>query len=223
MIKKLFGNKDHLGRRYFIFLIGLCICSFGVALTTKAGLGTSPVAAIPYTLSIVFPNLTFGNWLIIFCFVQIGVQIILLRRNCIVSELAIQGILAFAYGYLTDFSMLLLSGLNPEQYILKMIYLILGCFILAFGVYMELLGDVGMLSNDAFIKAIAFVLGKEYGNVKVAVDVAMIVFSVLAGLVCIHQMAGVREGSIIAAFIVGFIIKIYKKIFKNMEKALLPE
>ncbi len=37
---------------------------------------------------------------------------------------------------------------------------------MAFGVYQELVGDVGMLSNDAFIKAIAFVTGKEYGNVK---------------------------------------------------------
>ena len=221
MIKKILGDKDHLGKRYFIFLVGLCICSFGVALTTKAGLGTSPVSAIPYTLSIIFPNFTFGNWLIIFCFLQIGIQIILLRKNCVVSELVIQGILAFAYGYLTDLSMLLLSGLNPNLYIMKMVFLILGCFILAFGVYMELLGDVGMLSNDAFIKVIAFVTGKEYGNVKVVVDATMVVVSIFAGLICTHQIIGVREGSVIAAIIVGLIIKLYKKIFKSVEKIII--
>lgn len=221
MIKKLLGDKDHLGRRYFIFLAGLFICSFGVAFTTKAGLGTSPVSVIPYTLSIIFPFLTFGNWLILFCFAQIGIQILLLRKNCVPSELIIQGILAFVYGYLVDLSMFLLSGLNPDLYMMKIVYLVLGCFILAFGVYLELLGDVGMLSNDAFIKAIAFVLGKEYGNVKIAVDVAMLAVSAVIGLVCIHQIAGVREGSIIAAVIVGLIIKIYKKIFKKAEKAVL--
>lgn len=220
MIKKLLGDKDHLGRRYLIFLVGLCICSFGVAFTTKAGLGTSPVSAIPYTLSMIFPGLTFGSWLIIFGFLQIGIQIILLRKNCVVSELVVQGILAFAFGYLTDLSMLLLSGLNPELYIMKIVYLVLGCFILAFGVYMELLGDVGMLSNDAFIKAIAFVFGKEYGNVKIVVDVAMLVVSAAMGLVCIQRIAGVREGSIIAALIVGLIIKFYKKIFNKAEKKI---
>lgn len=37
-------------RNYALFLIGLFIASMGVALSTKAGLGTSPVAPfhIPY-------------------------------------------------------------------------------------------------------------------------------------------------------------------------------
>ncbi len=220
MVKKIFGDKDYLVRRYIIFLAGLCICSFGVAFTTKAGLGTSPVYAIPYTLYIILPGLSFGNWLILFSFLQIAVQIVLLRKNCVVSDLVIQTILAFAFGYLTDFSMFLLSDLNPNLYIMKIIFLILGCFILALGVYMELLGDVGMLSNDAFIKAITFVTGKGYGNVKVVVDVTMVAVSILAGLICTHQVVGVRESSIIAAIIVGFIIKFYKKIFKKAEKRI---
>ena len=80
-LKKILGNKNHLGRRYVIFLLGLFICSFGVACTTKAGLGTSPVAAIPYSLALIFPRFSFGNWLIIFCMVQIAIQIILLKKN----------------------------------------------------------------------------------------------------------------------------------------------
>ncbi len=55
-LKKFLGDKDYLGRRYAIFLLGLFICSFGVACTTKAGLGTSPVAAIPYTVSLIMCN-----------------------------------------------------------------------------------------------------------------------------------------------------------------------
>lgn len=33
--------------RYILFLIGLFIASLGVAFSTKAGLGTSPVASVP--------------------------------------------------------------------------------------------------------------------------------------------------------------------------------
>ena len=34
-VAKVYYEKDNLGRRYFIFLLGLFICSFGVACTTK--------------------------------------------------------------------------------------------------------------------------------------------------------------------------------------------
>ena len=43
--------KEQLGR-YALFLIGLFVASLGVAFSTKAGLGTSPVASVPYSISI---------------------------------------------------------------------------------------------------------------------------------------------------------------------------
>ena len=39
-------------KRYIIFFIGLYINSLGVALITKASLGTSPISSIPYVLSL---------------------------------------------------------------------------------------------------------------------------------------------------------------------------
>ena len=221
-IRLFLGNKDHLVRRYTVFLIGLFICSFGVACTTKAGLGTSPVAAIPYSLALVFPALSFGNWLILFCGVQILVQIILLRRNCVISELVIQGILAFAYGYLTDFSMYLLHGVEMEHYYGRMIFLLLGCVILALGVYLELVGDVAMLSGDAFIKAIAQVAHRPYSNVKIVTDISMSVIAGILCLICLGKLVGVREGTVIAAFLVGFIIKRYQVWFRRFSQRIIP-
>lgn len=221
MIRKILGDKNYLGRRYFIFLLGLFICSFGVACTTKAGLGTSPVAAIPYTLSLIFEDLSFGTWLILFCMAQILVQIILLRKNTVPSELLIQVVLSFVYGYLTDFSLCLLRNLDISSYLAQIMFLLIGCFVLAFGVYLELVGDVGMLSGDAFIKAIAVVTKKEYGNVKVVTDVAMTVVSALLAVVILHRLVGVREGTVIAAAIVGMIIKRYKKCFWKFEQRIL--
>lgn len=48
-------RKTMLKRRYLIFLIGLVLTAFGVAIVTKGVLGTSPIAAIPYSLSLVVP------------------------------------------------------------------------------------------------------------------------------------------------------------------------
>ena len=92
-------TKDYI-YRYLLFLVGLFIASMGVAFSTKAGLGTSPVASIPYSVSLVSNFLTFGGWLNLLSVIQITVQVILLRRRCNAVEIIIQTILAFIYGYL---------------------------------------------------------------------------------------------------------------------------
>ena len=69
-------------RQYSLFLIGLFIASMGVAFSTKAGLGTSPVASLPYSVSLVSSLLSFGGWLNVLSVIQIAVQVILLRKKC---------------------------------------------------------------------------------------------------------------------------------------------
>ena len=92
------------------------IASMSVALSAKVGLGTSPVASVPFSVSLVNNSLTFGWWLNIWSVVQILVQIALLRKKCKPVEITIQTILAFVYGYLTDFSCKLISGLQVNNY-----------------------------------------------------------------------------------------------------------
>ena len=41
--------------RYLILIMGLFIMAFGVALSTKADLGTSPISCFPYVLSLFLP------------------------------------------------------------------------------------------------------------------------------------------------------------------------
>ena len=61
--------------------VGLLCNAFGVALLTKSGLGASPIAAIPFALSLAFSVLTMGNWLIMFNVLLIVIQVILLGKN----------------------------------------------------------------------------------------------------------------------------------------------
>ena len=48
--------------RYGVFFAGLLCNAFGVAFITKADLGTTPISSIPYTLSIIFPKFTIGDF-----------------------------------------------------------------------------------------------------------------------------------------------------------------
>lgn len=110
--------KKNIIGRYILFLIGLFIASMGVAFSTKAGLGTSPVASVPYSVSLVFPIFTLGGWLNILSVLQITVQVILLGKKCKPVEIIIQTILAFVYGYLTNLSCWLIKDIAADTYVL---------------------------------------------------------------------------------------------------------
>lgn len=205
-------------KNYSLFLVGLFIASMGVALSTKAGLGTSPVASVPYSISLVNHALTFGWWLNIWSLAQVAVQVILLRSKCKPVEIMIQAVLALVYGYLTDFSCLLIDGIQVNTYFMQFFLMALSCFVLALGIWIQFKGGVAMLPGEAMNRTISQVTGKRYENVKILFDILYIVAAAVICFVCIGNLDGVREGSIIAAVVVGNIIRIYNYLFDKLTK-----
>ena len=203
-------------RRYSLFLIGLLIAAMGVALSTKAGLGTSPVAALPYTVSLMSGVLTFGGWLNALSVTQIAIQVILLKGHCKYIEIFLQTVLAFVYGYLTDFSCYLIRGLSFSSYLMQLICMVASCFVLALGIWVQLKGNVALLPGEAMNRAISQVTGKKYTNIKIFFDALYIILSAILCMIFLGGLKGVREGSIIAALAVGMIIKGYEKIYHKM-------
>ena len=57
-------NKDTI-QRYALFVIGLFFSALGVAITKKGELGVSPISSAANVMSIRFPQLSLGYWLII--------------------------------------------------------------------------------------------------------------------------------------------------------------
>ncbi len=200
-------------KQYSLFLIGLFIASMGVAFSTKAGLGTSPVASVPYSVSLVSSLFSFGGWLNVLSVIQIAVQIALLRRKCKPVEIIIQTVLAFVYGYLTNLSCWLIRDIPVRNYLEQLLYLAISCFVLAFGIWLQFKGGVAMLPGEAMNRAISQVTGRRYENIKILFDIVYIVLSAVICLVFLGELKGVREGSIIAAVAVGLIIKLYNKVY----------
>jgi uncharacterized membrane protein YczE len=193
----------------------------GVALSAKAGLGTSPVASVPYSVSLVNHTLTFGWWLNMWSVLQIAVQIALLRKKCKPVEIIIQTVLAFVYGYLTDFSCKLISGLQANTYIMQFALMILSCFVLGFGIWIQFKGGVAMLPGEAMNRAISEVTGKKYENIKIFFDVLYIIVAAAICFIFIGKLEGVREGSIIAAVLIGNIIKLYNSLYNKLTRKKL--
>ena len=209
-------NKKDIIRGYALFLIGLFIASMGVAFSTKAGLGTSPVASVPYSVSLVSKLLTFGGWLNLLSVIQIITQVAVLKGKCNYAEIAVQTVLAFVYGYLTNLSVWLIRGITVSGYPMQFVFMLLGCVILALGIWVQLKGGVAMLPGEAMNRAISKVTGRRYENIKILFDILYIVLSAVICLVFLGKLQGVREGSIIAALAVGSIIKVYNKLFDKL-------
>ena len=203
-------------KRYSLFLVGLFIASMGVAFSAKAGLGTSPVASVPYSVSLVSSILSFGGWLNLLSVIQIAIQVVVQKGKCNYLEIAIQTILAFVYGYLTNFSVWLIKDITVTAYPIQFLFMLLGCVILALGIWIQLKGAVAMLPGEAMNRAISKVFGFRYENVKIFFDIMYIAISAVICLIFFGKLKRVREGSIIAAILVGNIIKVYNFIFNKV-------
>ena len=192
-------------KRYLFFLAGLFINSFGVSFITKAALGTSPISSVPYTLSLGFSP-TLGMFPLYMSIVLILIQMILLRKD-FPRQYLLQIPVSFLFSWFIDMTMELLGFLSPAAYPAKVICLLLGCAILGFGVFMEMAAGVVMLPGECFVNAISRTFHTDFGRTKVAFDTSITVAAAIIGIVLYRELAGVREGTIVAAVLVGMIAR----------------
>ncbi|WP_027399006.1 cytidylate kinase family protein [Anaerovorax odorimutans] len=212
-------SKVELLKRYIIFIIGLFINSFGVSFITKASLGTSPISSIPYTLSLGFKP-TLGMFTLYMSIILIIIQIILLRKK-FPKQYILQIPVSFVFSWFIDLTMSLLSFMAPETYLMKFISLIAGCIILGIGVYTEMVADVVMLPGESFVKAVSVTFHKDFGKTKVAFDSSVTIIAGIIGLILFHKFAGVREGTVISALLVGMIARFLKRKLSFVESFII--
>lgn len=208
-------------KRYLLFLVGLFVNALGVSLVTKASLGTSPISSIPYVLSLNFP-FTLGNFTIFFSILLIILQIIILRKNFKIANI-LQIPVSIAFGYFIDLTMYLFFWVNPQNYFVKIIVLLAGCAVLGFGVYLEVVADVVMLPGESFVRAIVQTWNTNFGTTKIIFDTSMAVIAAVLSFVFSGKLNGVREGTLIAALLVGFIARLLGKKLEFVKPLLFPE
>lgn len=200
-------SKTELVKRYILFVIGLFFSGLGVAAAKHGSLGVTPISSIPNILSIRFTNITIGTFLMICnCLMLIG-QIIILRKNFkIINVLQIP--LSFLFGWFTDFGLFIATRIIPNDiYAWRFICVILGILLLGFGISLQVIADTILNSGEAFVKAISDTIHKEFGNVKVVFDVVNVLTAILLSFIFFGTVKGTREGTIIAALTLGFVVK----------------
>ena len=116
---------------------------------------------------------------------------------------------------------MLVGFLNPLNYLSQFATLLLSCLVVAFGVLLEVQTEVVYLPPDGIIVAISKVLNKEFPKVKPFFDTSLVLMAAILSIVFLGYLAGVREGTIISALIIGPIVKVLQKYFNHYVEALI--
>ncbi len=199
-------------QRYFYFILGLAINSFGIAFITKSSLGTSQISSIPYVFSLFFENISFGAFTFLFNMLYILIQILLLKREFHpVQFLQIAANLLFSV--LIDIGMSALSWFTPDTLVLRGMSLIAGCVILALGISIEVAPNVIAVPGEGIVRAIAQVTGREFGKIKVCFDITSVLIALIFSLLFFHSIRGLGIGTIVSAVAVGKLVSLINQKF----------
>lgn len=198
--------------RCIIYFFGLLIMTLGVAVSVKSDLGVSPVSSIPYTMTCVW-GIEMGKATIVFHAALVLVQVILLRRKFHLKNL-LQIPVGVLFGYMTTFSNHLMTFLpDPGNIYIRLGMVVISTVLVAIGLFFYVPADIIPLAGEGVMLAISKVADKAFSTVKIAFDVTMVVISLITCLILIHSLGSVGIGTVIAAVMVGMVLKLITKLF----------
>lgn len=194
--------------RYLMFVFGLYFLSAGVVLIVRSALGTTPISSVNYVMSLNSP-LSLGVCTFLINMLLIVGQFWLIRERRSrqdTVEILLQIPFSFLFAAFIDLNMALTRGLVPANYAMSLLLLLVGCVVQAVGVVLEIKPRVAMMSAEAFVKYASQRYNMKFGKVKVRFDVTLVLMAVILSLIFTRYVEGVREGSVIAACMTGYIV-----------------
>ena len=209
-------------RRFLVFALSIIAMAYGIAFMIKSGLGVSPISSLPYTLSVLIPALSVGGWTAVWNMIMIILQP-MMKKGIPVKILLLQAAMSVSFGYCIDLSLESLAAVSVDFYPYKLVFLFIGCSLMAFGIYLGIIARVTLMSMDAFLQILAEKIGRPYPTIKVASDLSMALASAILCLFFTGSLLAVREGTIVAAFLCGSEIRFFVSYLRGLTYLLLPE
>jgi uncharacterized membrane protein YczE len=202
-------------KRVLALLTGTCFISIGIAVLSKASIGMSPISCFPYVMSLVFPKLTLGNWVLIWNALFAVLQIPVMGKRY-QWYLLTQIPLAFFLGYCTDFAKFLIRDVPVANYGVSVLFVLVGTMSTALGVYLTVGAKLIMNGPEAFIRSVSERTNLRFGTLKSVFDVSNMVLAAVSSALIFHQLYGVREGTVFAAIFTGVFVNLYTKLFDRL-------
>ncbi len=216
--KKIEMNIVELTERYSVFILGLFLMALGIAFCVHADLGITPISCPPYVLSLGLKP-TVGQFTIAMHVILVLIQVAILKKDFPKLQY-MQLVTGFLFGFFIDFAIWLTGSFLPESYMMRMFYVVFGSAILAVGILFEVTPKVMLIAGEGLMLVLANKWNKPFGKVKVGFDCTLILISLIFSVYLFGEIRGVREGTILSAFLVGFFVSRFQPHLRWLTKWL---
>ena len=207
------GQK--LARRSAVYVLGYFLMTLGVAVSINADLGVTPVTSLPYIISLILERSPGLVAALTFCFL-ILFQVALLRSKFKPISLT-QIIPAALFGSFVDLTIWLIGDFMIPTYAGRLAMLAISLLLVALGIILAFDANFANLPAVSLTVAINKVAPnhKIFGKfhiVKVMVDSFIVSMAIALALIFLGGLAGIREGTVLTALLVGRVIPYIRKV-----------
>lgn len=199
-------------KRFLVYALGLFIMAIGVVLSVRSSLGVSPVTCLAnvtyqiFGVSMGIDALNLGVCTTLSYCLYILVEALILRRD-FKPYMLLQIVASTIFGIMVNLASSLFSFLPvPQSYPMRLLFLFLSIPTVALGVMLYLAPNILPTPGEGLSLAVSKKLGKPVSSCKTITDCCMVCFSALVSLIYFHGLVGVREGTVISALLVGFVM-----------------
>ena len=201
------------------YILGLVIMAFAAAFTEKANFGMSMVVAPAYILHLkiseFLPWFTFGVAEYVFQGLLIIITVIIMRKFKI--SYLFSFVTAVIYGTLLDGAMALISALPENTFAIRILWYILGTVFCSFAVSLFFHTYISPEAYELIVKEVSQKFNFNINKVKTAYDCISVVLGIIMSFTFFGfgVFKGVGVGTILCAFINGFLIGKFSKLLEK--------
>ncbi|SDI76592.1 YczE/YyaS/YitT family protein [Alteribacillus bidgolensis] len=166
-MERTFVKGEHLLSRWLIFMAGLIIMSFGIAMMITADLGSAPWDVLHIGLQKQL-GLTVGTWSIIMGIFIIGFTSLLQKewpQSGGIANMVLVGVFI-------DIFLFLLS--TPDAFVFKLLMLLLGILIIGYGIGIYIAPECGAGPRDSLMIALQEKTGWKVSRVRGIMEITVL-------------------------------------------------
>lgn len=197
--------------RIFFYILGCIFLALGITLSTKTGLGVSPIISTPFAIASIW-GLNFAAMTFFVYSVLVGIEFILRRPDYHFADL-LQIPFSLVFSLLLDFFGSLLT-MNYSHLWQNQLLLVVAIVFTGIGAAMMV--NMNFIPNpaDGLAHTIGEFSGKGMGLGKNIIDFSSVGISCIIGLIFAHKLAGIGIGTVIAMVGVGRVIAVFNHFFR---------
>lgn len=202
-----FSGEKVTFKRVFNYIFGLFLITLGVAFSIKSGLGSTPVASVPYSLNLIL-GIDLGITTLMFQIFLVCLELVLLRGD-FKRKHFLQVFVSLIFGAFTSFSISLMAFVPPaDNLMVAFLMSFISVFLIALGIFFYVPTNIVPVSVEGAIQAIAIVTNNPFPKIKICFDVTVVLSSLILSYVFLGNFGSVGIGTIIGAVFIGYVVKL---------------